>query len=559
MAWPLQRLASDEEPLYDTLRPPNQKLLMPKDYSRVRCNPSRVTRESVVEFADNLMEKGIEHSISASPEPVDHTIEAYSSMVQMQIATSSNVADSSKPYMAQPLSARKSRHSRAESEPRNFSNAEADGPSTPVHVSALRAIFSQPSTAGQRQATMSVVSHSSPHSPVGTTAATSADELSADNKDEEPGFERTNSTRGKAKLRPTSWDSSLLFQGGDAKGHEDDLVFGGSNDPFSRDSNLRTPIRRNKLGSSRGDLTDEKAFSFDGDYSFDKDEPPASPSVVDSSPSSSLKMPTEDAKHPLTKKLSKPIVSVRERTKKWEERGSTGPIASGSSSQAHLATLPRPVKKRASTSNIPVSSTTTQCTSGIPISIKSPSPVSSLQSAVKKVQPLVDSSVSTSEINTVSNVQEQQQPVAKGADETSGGVPQRKDGSLPQIRSVGDVSSVHSPKSLASSSKLRGSLLPTKTPIPVSYSWLAMVKKALLLSRSHNMDTLCTCFMRIRSAPMLKRPHFYPSFVTIPDITFALWVVVYYMYMYMCTCMYQLHVHLLVVKIINFVVATIKK
>ena len=470
---PLQRQPSDEEPLYDTLRPSNSKQLpLPKAYYNRVHNISRVTRESVVQFADDLMEKGIEHSVSASPEPVDHTIETYSSMVQMQVATSSNVPDSSKPLMAQPLVARKSRHDRAESEPSSFNSTTA--PVTPVHVSVLRERFAQPSSSSQRQSKTSVVSYSSPHSPVdkpakmsGTTMVPSAGVLHANNKEEEPVLERKNSGgRGKAKLRPASWDSSLLFQGdesGDLKGQEDDMVFSGSRDPFTRDSNSRTPIRRNRIGSSRGDLTSQEPE--DRELTFDKDEPPMSPTVVDSShePSASPKM---DAKHRGT---AKQLVSVRERTKKWEERGGS---SVGSSTQSHLATLPRPPKKKSSTPATPT--TTAQGTaggsgSGIPVNVKS---VSSLQqSAAKKAHPLVESSVSNAESSVPSGLQDQQQSAVKGAEETGGEetLLQRRDVSLPQIRTVGDASSSHSTSKSLSSSKLRGqSLLPTKAPIPVS-------------------------------------------------------------------------------------------
>lgn len=468
MTWliPLQRQPNDEEPLYDTLRPSNQKPPLTNDYyGRVRSS-QRVTRESVVQFADNLMEKGIEQSLSASPEPVDHTIEAYSSMVQMQFATSSNVPDTSKPYMAQSLSAKKSRHDRAESEPRNFSaSAKTDIPSTPVHVSTLRGLFAQPSMINPMQPKLSIMSHSSPHSPVEKTmpsdtsvVTSSAGLLHGDNKDEQSPLERTNSARGKAKLRPSSWDSSLLFQGdgtGDWKPQEDDYVFSGNKDPFSRDSNLRTPVKRSNKSNSRGDLTVQEP---DDRFLFDKDEPLMSPSVTDSlyEPSSAPRTPDGSVKP-----ASKPLVSVKERTKKWEERGGVA----GSSTQAHLATLPRPVKKRSSTSNIP---TTGSSTSGIPVRVKSPSSVSSLQPAVMtKPHPTAE----PSESNSVLNAQEQQLP--SGTKEESSGeeaVAQKKETSVPLIRTVGDVSSSHSMKNM-STSKLRGqSLLPTKTPIPVRWS-----------------------------------------------------------------------------------------
>ena len=439
-------------------------------------NISRATRESVVQFADDLMEKGMEQSCSASPEPVDHTIEAYSSMVQMQFATSSNVPDTSKPYMAQSLSARKSRHDRAESEPRNFSTGtKADIPSTPAHVSTLRGLFTQSSMSSPRQPKLSTVSHSSPHSPVeknppsdNTVVTSSAGLLHGDNKDEQSELEGTNSVRGKAKLRPTSWDSSLLFQRegtGDWKAQEDDTVFGGNKDSFTRDSNLRTPVKRsNKISTSRGDLTGQE--SDDRTFLFDKDEPPMSPSVDSSFEPSSAPRTPSDLKNAI-KPPSKPLVSVKERTKKWEERGGV----TGSSTQAHLATLPRPIKKRSSTSNIPT--TATSNSSGIPVSVKSSSPVPCLQPAgTTKPYPPAEASLPISENNSVLNAQEQQHPL--GTKEEGSGeevVTPKKETSVPLIRTVGDVSSSHSMKSL-STSKLRGqSLLPTKTPIPVRSSW----------------------------------------------------------------------------------------
>ena len=358
----------DNEPLYDrllNLSPPLDKAALKdthptkvpqphhKDnlgYLRVRRAP-KALRESVVNFADDLMERKLRGE-SLEPEPVDHTIDVYSPRVRTQLSSSTAVPGS-KPHKVAPLSLRHKKTGSVDqirvTMPMEVGSPKSDIAHTPGQVQemAKRFSFGSPTTTptgGKGVSKIPVAAAYQPGTPMkatGTTAEMTKSSVpvravttptvipSGDSLPSEGDVELRSGKRS-YKMRPASWDASLIFNADNVRqSNKDDCTSDTAFDnsqSFTRNSNIRTPIRK-KLQS--------REFSPD----LNSDEtPPSTPGRK-----------TQDSDTPNQEKKSREAsqkgndkhVSVRERTKVWEARGGGLPS---------YFTLPKQFKHKASQS-----------------------------------------------------------------------------------------------------------------------------------------------------------------------------------------------------------------
>ena len=324
----------DDEPLYDRLRnfdptkvtvrnqkpprSPRPNRDANPGFSRVR-RTQRALRESVVQFADDLMEKTMSFSQGTiSPEPVDHTVESYSPTVDMQIARSVAIPDN-KAHTALPLSSLKDQRGR------DVSPASGEVPLTPGQVHELTKRFSFPANNTSKIPVARHVSPARASIPADSANPGMPTRAKTDEAIEQSPVVVLRANRKSSKMRPASWDVSLILgkevdfaKNGAVSGA---LIDDSSAPSFSRHSNVRTPVRRNKYGSYR-DL-----------HSSSEDDTPV--------------LPTDHLGKAFLSKPKDPSMSVRERTKQWEERGGGVP--------SYFSTLPRSFRARSTSATSPPS------------------------------------------------------------------------------------------------------------------------------------------------------------------------------------------------------------
>lgn len=405
----------DDEPLYDKLRSkpgvtlrnrprsrspaPSAKSPVPGSgnkgiedhlgFTRVK-RTMKATRESVVQFADDLMERNIGRSQAMEPEAMDHTIDVYSHEVEAQVATSMEVPQN-KPHTAAPLSLRFRRTPSGDQKPISTTAApsievstptKSEVPGTPGQVHELAKRFSYASSPGTPTGgkTPSRIPVSSSHTPM--KAMTSASEMTksqipvravstgtpisasfmsngptADNgtvlENGDVQFRNGGVKRG-SKMRPASWDASLIFNGEKSRPeHSKDDSVSNLEDAqsFNRNSNIRTAFR--KKSSSRGELSPEPLSP-----TRQSDTSSTAVMLSENAMFSDENLLTEsDIENELIMEMAGPpsgqkltqgsgssqesgeFLPVRERTKRWEARGSDLP--------SYFSTLPKSFRHKA--------------------------------------------------------------------------------------------------------------------------------------------------------------------------------------------------------------------
>jgi len=438
-------LYDDNEPLYDRLmnfnppekvplrhaRPPKSPHAHHKHednlgYTRVRRAP-KATRESVVQFADDLMERTL-GGPNWDPEPADHTIDTYSAHVRTQLAMSTAVPGS-KPHKAAPLSLS---HKRAGSVDQNhvpmtMGSPKSDVPHTPGQVHEMAKRFSFPSpvstpTKGMSKIPVATSHHSGVGTPMKATGSTAemtksfvptkavSSPFVIPRGDEQPSEEGVQIRSGQrsVKMRPASWDASLIFnvdKENVQQRSKDDSTSDTAFDPtqsFTRNSNIRTPIRK-KLPSH--EFSPEPTTT----HTTPPHSPEATPPASDVPSEEQLQQPQQPSKGPSqgSEKGNGQRISVRERTKRWEARGGGLP--------SYFATLPKSFRHKAdsvsspppasSQSQIPRRSTGTREMAGRTRNSVSniPQPVSRIPSPRSSVSQLPSSSSKASSKPVVSS------------------------------------------------------------------------------------------------------------------------------------------------------------
>lgn len=515
----------DDEPLYDrllNLSPPLDKAALKdahptkvpqphhKDnlgYLRVRRAP-KALRESVVNFADDLMERKLRGE-SLEPEPIDHTIDVYSPRVRTQLS-SSTVVPGSKPHKVAPLSLRHKKTGSVDqirvTMPMDIGSPKSDVPHTPGQVQemAKRFSFGSPTTptGGKGVSKIPVAAAHQPGTPMkatGTTAEMTKSSVpvraittpvvipSGDSQPSE-GDVQLRSGKRSYKMRPASWDVSLIFNADNVRQpNKDDATSDTAFDnsqSFTRNSNIRTPIRK-KLPSrefSPDVNSDETPPSTPGRQTRDSDTP-----YMENIPHGSSET---------SEKRNDKHVSVRERTKVWEARGGGLP--------SYFATLPNSFKHKASQSptgqsQIPrrntvakdVSGRSRNSVTGIPQSVTGThSPRNSVPLIATKSQSSRTPSQSfhREEADGASNPDIQ---VGEGGSAVTNGDVESKAPTVIVGSPVGHQPVIKSKGVSAAVSKSRGqSLLPTKTLIAVS-SYMCSPPGGWLRSSTYTCNRKC--------------------------------------------------------------------
>ena len=334
-------------------------------FTRVRR--MKAVRESVVQFADDLLERQLTMGgrNAWTPEPTEHTIDVYSPHVRMEVATSTTIPKN-KPKTAAPLSklpghrrAASGDHKRPPHIDISGSNTtpKSDMPMTPGQVQELTKRFSfTPSGTGHR-ATPSKIPVATGHgTPMRATAA--ATEMTKSSipqtftYQESKGDLQLRGSKKGVKVRPMSWDASLIFNGDkeNVERSKDDStsddafeqVFAGES--FTRNSNIRSAFR--KKSSSR-EFSPEPANDNVQAPEAMEDDRSSTSGVTDVEPSAQEPTPSAQVGQ---KTPSVHLISVRERTKKWEARGGGVP--------SYFSTLPKSFRHKATSVSIPSSTPT---------------------------------------------------------------------------------------------------------------------------------------------------------------------------------------------------------
>ncbi len=371
----------DEEPIYDRLmtiepgtvilrsrspRPGRVGLDKTAGYTRVRR--VKAVRESVVQFADDLMERKLTQGRNAwTPEPIEHTVSVCSPEVQMHFTTSTSVPQH-KPQIAAPLS-KIPGHRRSASDHRHLppsgipvfsTSPKSDMPMTPGQVHELTKRFSFTPTGGAKAGVSRVSGeHGTP-----LRATTAAAEMTKPGTHQQSALasQHASGLPGKAlsaeneihlrgvpnkkgiKVRPMSWDASLIFSSEkeNAEKREEDAAMVVSQDDsaavsqgFSRNSNARVPVRRKSSSSSHEKSPEpevrERAHTVARGPKESRLQKPSTREQLSQGSGSSQ----EENITP---------VSVRERTMRWEARGSDLP--------SYFSTLPRSFRHKASSKSV---------------------------------------------------------------------------------------------------------------------------------------------------------------------------------------------------------------
>lgn len=368
----------DDEPVYDRLmsfdtdkvqlrRPKSPRFQKQRDenvgYTRVR-RTQRAVRESVVQFADDLMERGMGRGWQ--PEAMEHTIDVVSSQVHTHVTTSTTIPRP-KPQTAESLASLRNQRRAGSVEPRrpkvdvSSVYVKEDVPLTPgqVHELAKRFSFSPASTptTGTTKTTPSRIpvatsSHTTPMKATTSTAqmtkpGTPVRPVAPADKSEAEMQLRSN--KRSVRMRPASWDASLIFNGekADAEASKDDSTSEATfeestaSQSFTRNSNIRAAFRRK---SQSREFSPEPPT--DNSTTQAKEKPPATgaPETMTTTTPTKRKEPQQLSQGSGSSQEEKENVSpmsVRERTIRWEARGGGLPS---------YLTMPRPRKLKSSTS-----------------------------------------------------------------------------------------------------------------------------------------------------------------------------------------------------------------
>ena len=366
----------DNEPVYDRLEGSMRKSRSPlghrkghednMGYLRVKRTP-KATRESVVHIAEDLMDRNLGHGWET--EPMEHTIDEVSPQVKAQISSSTKIP-TARPHTAAPLSSKFQKRNLGQEKRRGVESStpgKSDNPLTPGQVSELTKRFSfTPSspTGSKPPSKIPVVSVS--YTPMKATTSTS--EMTKSNipirlEVSKPtaipvsngmGEVKYRNKQGSRSTRPMSWDASLLLTDQDRSMPSSSMDL--ESQSFNRQSNVRMAFRK-KSQSGEQSLEDDILAASDqfqlevANLSLSEKE--LLLSEVKLSQGSSQSSQGSGSNIPL---------SVRERTKRWEERGGGVP--------SYFSTLPKSFRHKA---NSPRREVRDSLSPASPSSIQSPS------------------------------------------------------------------------------------------------------------------------------------------------------------------------------------------
>ena len=352
----------DDEPVYDRLEGSTRKSRSPlghrrghednTGYLRVKRLP-KATRESVVHIAEDLMDRKIGHQWE--PEPMEHAIDEVPSHMKPQISSSTKIP-SARAHTAAPLSLRL--HKKTHDQRWKGGEVRSDPPLTPGQVSELTKRFSFTPMSLTSGKTSSKIPTVSANSPLKATASTS--EMTKSNipiKVDSPkpvsngvgkGEVRFRNKQGSKTSRPMSWDASLLLSTRDTFVPRPSMDL--ESQSFRCSSNMNSAFRKE---SQSGEQEDENQLIPDH-YQFH-------PTAADLSSYEHDMLLLEEVKlsqgSPQSSQGSGSNIplSVRERTKRWEERGGGVPsyFSTLPKSFRHKANDPRRSKKEAMDSTSP--------------------------------------------------------------------------------------------------------------------------------------------------------------------------------------------------------------
>ena len=338
----------DNEPLYDRLEGSTRKSKSPlghrkghednAGYLRVK-RTQKTTRESVVHIAEDLVDRRMGQGWES--EPMEHTIDEVSPHIKAQISSSTKIPPA-RPHTAAPLSQKfQKRTSSQDQRQKGGESAKSDVSHTPGQVTELTKRFSfTPSspTSSKPPSKIPVISVAN----VPMKATTSASEMTKSNipirsEVSKPTMipvsngiaeVKYRSKQGSRSVRPMSWDASLLLN------NQDRFVPHSSMDlesqSFSRNSNVRLAFRKK---SQSGEDESQEEFdqihlTVDDLTLAEREQWLAEEARL--SQGSSQNSQGSGSNIPL---------SVRERTKKWEERGGGVP--------SYFSTLPKSFRHKA--------------------------------------------------------------------------------------------------------------------------------------------------------------------------------------------------------------------
>lgn len=340
----------DNEPVYDRLESSVRKARSPLGhrkghednvgYHRVKRQP-KATRESVVHIAEDLLDRNMGHGWE--PEPMEHRIDEVSPHVKPLISSSTKIP-TAKPHTAAPLSLKFQKKSVGLEKSRGAESTtpgKSDAPLTPGQVSELtkRFSFTPSSPTGNKQSSkIPVVSVTS--TPMKATTSTS--EMTKSNipirlEVSKPTMIQVSNGVGEVKYRnkhgsrssrPMSWDASLLLGAKEISLPSSSMDL--ESQSFSRQSNVRTAFRKKSYSGEQDEFQaapDQIIPEATNPYSLEKElllsETRLSQGSSQSSQGSGSNIP----------------LSVRERTKRWEERGGGVP--------SYFSTLPKSFRHKA--------------------------------------------------------------------------------------------------------------------------------------------------------------------------------------------------------------------
>lgn len=313
-------------------------------YHRVKRQP-KSTRESVVHIAEDLMDRNMGHGWE--PEPMEHRIDEVSPHVKPQISSSTKIP-TARPHTAAPLSLKFQKKSVGPEKRRgaeSITPGKSDVPLTPGQVSELtkRFSFTPLSPTGNKPSSkIPVVSVSS--TPMKATTSTS--EMTKSNipirlEVSKPtmimvsngvGEVKYRNKQGSRSSRPVSWDASLLVSDKERSLPSSSMDL--ESQSFSRQSNVRTAFRK-KSHSGEQSLEDEIQAMPD-QINLEANGPLSS---VKEQLLSEARLSQGSSQSSQGSGSNIPL-SVRERTKRWEERGGGVP--------SYFSTLPKSFRHKAS-------------------------------------------------------------------------------------------------------------------------------------------------------------------------------------------------------------------
>ena len=329
----------DNEPVYDRLEGSMRKSRSPLGhrkphednvgYHRVKRAP-KATRESVVHIAEDLMDRRMGYGQEL--EPMEHIIDEVSPHIKPQISSSTKIP-TAKPHTATPLSLKLQKKTPGQDQRRKTGESTTPGKTeavlTPSQVSELTKRFSfTPSSPTGTKPPSKIPIASGASTPM--KAITSTSEMTKSNipvraelsKPTMNGLSEVKyRNRQSSKSRPMSWDASLLLTDQDRTIPHSSLDL--ESQSFNRNTNGRAGYRKKSQSG-------EQAFEDENQAYYDQIHPASSDLEVKLSQGSSQTSQGSGSNIPL---------SVRERTKKWEERGGGVP--------SYFSTLPKSFRHKA--------------------------------------------------------------------------------------------------------------------------------------------------------------------------------------------------------------------